>query len=81
MQRWSFNYKLFFKKNMAGLLVLALFGVSAVSWDKGLLMKSIALSEIMPGGKVSVSMITEILRIVRKVKIHQKKKKILSPNR
>lgn len=45
---------------MTGLLVLALFGVSAASWDRGLLMKSIALSEIMPGGKISASMITEI---------------------
>lgn len=69
MQRWSFNYKLFFKKNMAGLLVLALFGVSAVSWDKGLLMKSIALSEIMPGGKVSVSMITEIYAAEKEHKV------------
>ena len=36
---------------MTGLLILAIFGLSAVSWDRGLLMKSIALSEIMPGGK------------------------------
>lgn len=60
LQRWSFNYKLFFKKNMAGLLVLALFGISAVSWDRGLLMKSIALSEIIPGSSVSPAMITKI---------------------
>ena len=45
---------------MTGLLILALFGLSAVSWDRGLLMKSIALSEIMPGGEISLSLIKEI---------------------
>lgn len=69
MQRWSFNYKLFFKKNMAGLLILTMFGISALSWDRGLLMKSIALSEIMPGGKLSVSMITEIYAAEKEHKV------------
>ena len=45
---------------MTGLLILAIFGLSAVSWDRGLLMKSIALSEIMPGGEISLSLIKEI---------------------
>ena len=45
MKRWGFNYRLFFKKNMTGLTVLALFGASAAVWDNDLFLKSIALSE------------------------------------
>lgn len=60
MRKWSFNYKLFFKKNMTGLAVLAVFGVSVASWDNGLFLKSIALSEVMPKSRVTISTLSKI---------------------
>lgn len=60
MQRWSFNYRLFFKKNMVGILVLAVFGISVLSWDRNLLLKTIALSEILPDTIMTLPTLNEI---------------------
>ena len=60
MKRWGFNYRLFFKKNMTGLTVLALFGASAAVWDNDLFLKSIALSEIMPKRTVTTVSYTHL---------------------
>ncbi|MEA4971982.1 hypothetical protein SDC9_63728 [bioreactor metagenome] len=60
MQRWSFNYRLFFKKNMVGILVLAAFGTSVLLWDRGLLLKTIALSEVLPNTIMTLPTLNEI---------------------
>lgn len=60
MQRWSFNYRLFFKKNMVGILVLAVFGTSVLLWDRGLILKTIALSEVLPNTIMTLPTLNEI---------------------
>ena len=60
MLSWSFNYKLFFKKNMIGLVLLMIFGVSIVSWDNGLVLKSLALYEVLPIASISVRTLQQI---------------------
>ena len=59
MRRWKFNYRLFFKKNMTGLLIFVLFGISAAEWDRGLILKTIALAEVMPKGVISLNIVNE----------------------
>ncbi|GFI61035.1 hypothetical protein IMSAG049_00188 [Clostridiales bacterium] len=74
MQRWSFNYKLFFKKNAAGLAILAAFGASAAYWEGSLLLKSIALSEILPNSRISIEAVSHIYTAEKDLAIKTEKK-------
>ena len=81
MKRWGFNYRLFFKKNMTGLTVLALFGASAAVWDNDLFLKSIALSEIMPKRTVTISTLSQIYASEHESKISIEKKNGKTPQK
>lgn len=54
---------------MFGLLTASVFAVSAVSWDSGLLLKSVALAEIMPKSHISAETILNIYRAEKKIKV------------
>lgn len=45
---------------MVGILVLAVFGTSVLLWDKGLLLKTIALSEVLPNTIMTLPTLNEI---------------------
>lgn len=45
---------------MVGILVLAVFGISVLSWDRSLLLKTIALSEILPNTIMTLPTLNEI---------------------
>ncbi len=74
MQRWSFNYRLFFKKNMVGLAAAALFGALAASWNNNLMIKSIALAEVLPNSGMSAETLIEIYKEENEIRITTQKK-------
>lgn len=54
---------------MFGLLAASVFAVSAMSWDSGILLKSVALAEIMPKSRISAEMLLNIYRAEREIKV------------
>lgn len=54
---------------MVGLAVLAIFGISVVSWDSGLLLKSMALSEVMPKSRVTFNALTQIYAAEKETRV------------
>ncbi|MDD5945783.1 MAG: stage II sporulation protein P [Clostridia bacterium] len=75
MQRWSFNYRLFIKKNMTGLLAASVFAVAAAAWDNGLMLKSVALAEVLPDGRMTVGTLAEIYDKEKEIKVVTEKKR------
>ncbi len=69
LQRWSFNYRLFFKKNIIGLAAALVFAVLASLWDSGLVLKSIALAEVMPRGSISAETIANIYNEEKEIEV------------
>ncbi len=67
MQRWRFNYRLFIRKNIVGLLVLALFGISVAAWDNDLTLKTIALAEVMPYTSVNLDTVKNVHKAEKNV--------------
>lgn len=74
MQRWKFNYRLFFKKNITGLVAVVIFGMSAANWDNGLLLKTVAMAEVMPDSKISMNSIVEIHNEEKEIVVSREKK-------